>query len=392
MVVSSPPAEALSIGAVFESFLPLTLTSNSKKERKEMKSRTKSFQVSLFAIILLTAGFSQARANKLIDTYDFLNFGNGARALGIGRAFVAIADDGTAAYWNPAGLGNLANVELTTMRTRITPNSYTSFSEIGSEYSVLSAIIPKTVIKRGGLGITVIQFSVKDIKKTGINIYGELEELGSFDNKETAYIGSYGGELIKEMIWLGGNAKLMTHSLDELSASGYGFDIGALADLSRILGRKEQKFLGRIFARVKFGVAVQWNLRKKWSGEYQEDPGLLGGQYGLSFEPAIGANKKWLIAIVIDQAQQQPFKVSWGTELQFGKFHGSEFAIRGGIENQYVEHRYQKFMEGHWSEFRRAARKYAFGGGVKISLFTIDYAAIWDRFAIRHRISLGIRF
>ncbi|HBR29889.1 MAG TPA: hypothetical protein DD789_10700, partial [Firmicutes bacterium] len=28
----------------------------------------------------------------------------GARALGMGGAYTAIADDGTAAYWNPAGI------------------------------------------------------------------------------------------------------------------------------------------------------------------------------------------------------------------------------------------------------------------------------------------------
>lgn len=35
----------------------------------------------------------------------------GARALGMGGAFVAVADDGTATYWNPAGLGASAVVD-----------------------------------------------------------------------------------------------------------------------------------------------------------------------------------------------------------------------------------------------------------------------------------------
>jgi hypothetical protein len=34
----------------------------------------------------------------------------GARALGMGGAFVAIADDATATYWNPAGLGRLNSI------------------------------------------------------------------------------------------------------------------------------------------------------------------------------------------------------------------------------------------------------------------------------------------
>ena len=45
----------------------------------------------------------------------FLQYGVGARALGMGGAFYAIADDATAAYWNPAGLAYLQRKEVTYM-------------------------------------------------------------------------------------------------------------------------------------------------------------------------------------------------------------------------------------------------------------------------------------
>ncbi|MEW5925523.1 MAG: hypothetical protein AB1746_16195, partial [Candidatus Zixiibacteriota bacterium] len=35
----------------------------------------------------------------------FLRIAAGARAAGMGEAYVAIADDATATHWNPAGLG-----------------------------------------------------------------------------------------------------------------------------------------------------------------------------------------------------------------------------------------------------------------------------------------------
>ena len=38
--------------------------------------------------------------------------GSGARALGMGGAFIAIADDATAASWNPGGLTQLERPEL----------------------------------------------------------------------------------------------------------------------------------------------------------------------------------------------------------------------------------------------------------------------------------------
>ena len=38
--------------------------------------------------------------------------GSGARAMGMGNAFIAVADDATAAVWNPGGLAQLEKTEL----------------------------------------------------------------------------------------------------------------------------------------------------------------------------------------------------------------------------------------------------------------------------------------
>ena len=38
--------------------------------------------------------------------------GSGARAMGLGNAFIAIADDATAASWNPGGLSQLQQPEF----------------------------------------------------------------------------------------------------------------------------------------------------------------------------------------------------------------------------------------------------------------------------------------
>jgi hypothetical protein len=41
--------------------------------------------------------------------------GAGARSLGMGGAFAAIADDGSAIYWNPAGIAQITNSEVSAM-------------------------------------------------------------------------------------------------------------------------------------------------------------------------------------------------------------------------------------------------------------------------------------
>jgi hypothetical protein len=62
----------------------------------------------LLAGLLLTAGPAQAQPYETV----------GLRALGMGGAFVAVADDATAGYWNPAGLatGRFFSIVLDTNR------------------------------------------------------------------------------------------------------------------------------------------------------------------------------------------------------------------------------------------------------------------------------------
>lgn len=65
-------------------------------------------QVSVLSILiavllLITASTAGAVSNAAVL---YLRVAAGARPAGMGEAFVAIADDATATYWNPAGLGN----------------------------------------------------------------------------------------------------------------------------------------------------------------------------------------------------------------------------------------------------------------------------------------------
>ncbi|MBC8451059.1 type IX secretion system membrane protein PorP/SprF [bacterium] len=50
---------------------------------------------------------------------NFIEMETGARAMGMGGAFVAVADDVTALHWNPAGLVSLDEIQLFGMRTSV---------------------------------------------------------------------------------------------------------------------------------------------------------------------------------------------------------------------------------------------------------------------------------
>ncbi len=65
----------------------------------------KSFYHIIFFIIIANQFlFAQLQEGGLPD--EFFRWGIGGRALGMGRAYTALADDPTAAYWNPAGLAD----------------------------------------------------------------------------------------------------------------------------------------------------------------------------------------------------------------------------------------------------------------------------------------------
>jgi len=73
----------------------------------------------LFSVLLLSlfiapqSAFSQYQPFQRIEVPSSMNpVGSGARALGMGGAFIAVADDATAASWNPAGLIQLETPEV----------------------------------------------------------------------------------------------------------------------------------------------------------------------------------------------------------------------------------------------------------------------------------------
>ena len=85
--------------------------------------------LSLFAGQSQSAEYDVGDSNPgIVYAGDFLTLGVGARPLSMGGSFAAIADDSTATYWNPAGLGQLTHPELTFMQASI--NGLDSFTNL----------------------------------------------------------------------------------------------------------------------------------------------------------------------------------------------------------------------------------------------------------------------
>lgn len=172
--------------------------------------------------IVSASAFSQFRKYS----NEFLNIGAGARGLAMGSAQVASVNDGTAGYWNPAGLTSIKN----SPQANLMHAEY--FSGIG-KFDFASIAIPVAGNKRT-IAITGMRFGVDQIANTlflvepdGTVNYGNITEFSAADY---AFIFSFGQKLkesVNKNIDFGMNAKVIHRSVGRFAkAWGFGLDAG----------------------------------------------------------------------------------------------------------------------------------------------------------------------
>lgn len=159
---------------------------------------------------------------------EFLSMGVGARALGMGGAFAAVANDASAVYWNPAGLIQVPQREIAIMHSE-------RFAGI-VKYDWLSYVHPHQDEARfGTFGISLIRLGVDDIPIT--TLPDETRDFNPHDNRpyilrrvsdvEYALFLSY-ARSTSAVLSYGGNVKILRKSVDKYSAWGLGVDVGLL--------------------------------------------------------------------------------------------------------------------------------------------------------------------
>ena len=108
-------------------------------------------------LLLLAVAAAPAEAQRVAKYgADFLAGGVGGRALGMGGAYVALANDVTAGYWNPAGLNATAYPEAAYMHAE-------RFDGI-VQFDYGAGVFP--VNARSTVGISFFRSGVDDIANT----------------------------------------------------------------------------------------------------------------------------------------------------------------------------------------------------------------------------------
>lgn len=177
-------------------------------------------------ILLLLAAAVPSHGEVAEATAIFLQIAPGARAGGMGEAFVAIADDATATYWNPAGLAWMDKRELTLMHVNWLPTFHLS----DLYYDFISYV--NSVPDWGTFGVNVTFLNLGETeRRDDLNNY-----LGTFRTFETAICGSY-GSTISDNTALGLNVKFIYSHLSDRGtgqekgsgvATNFAIDLGIL--------------------------------------------------------------------------------------------------------------------------------------------------------------------
>ena len=161
---------------------------------------------------------------------EFLAIGVGGRALGLGGAYTALANDATAGYWNPGALVRINYPEITLMHDE----------RFGGLFNYDFAAVAIPYGSDVSLGLSLIRLGVDGIPDTrsawidnnGNGVFDNVDRLDYgkityFSSADWAMYFTYSKKM-DETFSYGANVKFVRRSLGDQSATGIGFDIGLL--------------------------------------------------------------------------------------------------------------------------------------------------------------------
>ncbi len=311
---------------------------------------------------------------------DFMMIGAGVRALGMGGAFVALANDGSAIYWNPAGLSLLRESEVSAMHAFL--------------YKGLAAYDNITFVQplpnQVSIGFNVTRLSVNDIPffseeyLIGTNVdqrinnsYYHLPGVpdGKFTSRDDLYQFSFAKNIHYDanMGWLffevpfdfsfGGDIKLIKRSIKDNMGTGTGLDFGfkAKTDLAVIF---DQEDFGNLHFGLNFqdlaGTDITWNTDSEIKDEV-----LFNTKMGVAIEqPIPPLNSTVCVAYDYDYVYNgtKHYGIDW------------EYDNKMGVRAGYYD------------------KNFSWGASVKLYGVIIDYAMVTNPIGLTNRLGLRVKF
>lgn len=163
-------------------------------------------------LILFQSLFAQNVSKTGTTAASFLEIGVGASAIGIGGAFVSVADNASALYWNPGGIAEIQNYEVVIAHTDWIAETNFDFAGL---------VLPLGSF--GTLGFSITLLSMDDMKVTTVEKPGGT---GEFFNASDIAIGATYARKLTDRFSIGITAKYIEQRIWHMSASAFAIDAG----------------------------------------------------------------------------------------------------------------------------------------------------------------------
>lgn len=146
-----------------------------------------------------------------------LEIGVGARAEAIGGAFVAIADDPSALYWNPAGIARLQSISVQVSKTDWF---------VGTKFNTVDLVVPLRIINSAlGFHLAMLDYGTNPVRTVF-----RPEGTGEYYSASDFVAGLYWALSITDRVSVGLGLKYFQESLWHVKGSTIATDLSILFD------------------------------------------------------------------------------------------------------------------------------------------------------------------
>lgn len=290
-----------------------------------------------------------------ISTAQFLKIGVGGRATAMGDAFVALANDASALYWNPAGIVQFEKNQLIFSHNNWVVDINHDF--IGAVYHL---------DETNAFGVSLTTLTMDDMKVTT-----EFAPFGTgeyFGYKDMAIAVTYARKMTDQFSF-GGSVRYIESTMDKLKMRGIMIDLGTYY----WTGLGSTRFAVTV---TNFGNNLAPDgevvlLGKRNISEWQSFAPPTIFRIGFAFEPYQNEEHKVTTSIQLNHPNDNSENVSTGVEYSWKDI----LFLRGGYKINVEE------------------QDFTFGAGfnvpVSIADFTLDYAySNFSRLGSAHRFSI----